>query len=198
MAFSVPGNKLTGSIPEWLGLLTSLSTFQYVQSFFNSTTVPDTYLVALLNMEMNMLNGTIPESLTNIPLGKCHILLHWLLQISYSMVHHDLHLAFIESVRLAQNNLFGSLPSGFGVRGPIGKCKSNPCVCATFSGFKFFLTCLSIVVCLDIRSTMITGEISSQVCSAQNESTSLYVPCGVRCSPDSCCSCNLTATLSCT
>ena len=125
------------------------------------------------------------------------LLLSCRLQI-YSSIIHNLFNAFVESVRLAQNNLIGSIPSGFGERGPIGECKSNHCVCTTIPDFRVLLTCLSFVVCLDIRSTMITGEISNQVCSAQNESTTLYVPCGVRCTPDSCCSCDLTTTSSCT
>jgi hypothetical protein len=148
----------------------------------------DIYCTAHLDMGWNKLTGSIPESMIALPLSKC---LHFLFR-STGLYSSSLSQSctLVESIRLSRNDLTGVLPAGF------WRDRANWYVL-----FRSLVRChltrtlLNFVVdCMDIRSTKVTGSISNRVCSAQNNTTSLYIPCEVLCLPDTCCSCDEAAS----
>jgi hypothetical protein len=148
----------------------------------------DSHCTAHLDMGWNKLTGSIPESMIALPLSKC--LSFCLRRIGTHSSNLSQSRTLVESIRLVRNALTGVLPTGFGETGPIGTFMSKSIVHGHLGGP--FLT--FVVDCMDIRSTNVTGSISTQVCSAQNSTTSLYIPCEVLCLPDTCCSCDEAAS----
>jgi len=160
---------LTGSIPTFLVTITTLSEVKLDFNVF-VWSIPS-LMGKLTNLESfsaqgNGLTGSIPNSFGSLTsLTFLNIGTNKLT----GSIPNVLTKLPLNSVNLAQNNLTGMLPSGFGETGTI--------------------------VCLDIRFTKINGRISTQVCSSQNGTTSLYVPCdAVLCTPDACCSCDENVT----
>jgi len=124
------GNKLTGTIPSWLGHITNLSVLSLNSNRFTGSISPDIcHLSSLIVLDLgnNNLVGSIPKCLNNITemvvANKSYF--GALIYANYIIYEEGLSLVtkgrewkykeilpLIRSIDLSSNNLSGSIPSG--------------------------------------------------------------------------------------
>jgi Leucine-rich repeat (LRR) protein len=72
-------NRLSGTIPTSIGMLTNLNVLNLAENHLNGTIPTEIGLlteVQVLGLFSNQLTGTVPSSLASLPLSKSHIQSH--------------------------------------------------------------------------------------------------------------------------
>ncbi|KAG2683483.1 hypothetical protein I3843_10G032000 [Carya illinoinensis] len=114
-AFQISSNKLSGSIPIWVGNLTNLRIFTAYENDLGGKIPDNLGLVSelqSLNLHSNLLEGPIPKSI--FVLGKLEVLILTQNKLSSDLPEEIGNCKGLSSIRIGNNDLVGSIPKAIG------------------------------------------------------------------------------------